>query len=97
MKGFRTLCLPVAAHVALVVVFLFSLFSAVPVSAADDPAALKRRIGQADYYLREFEKEVERQRGGEKAVWRNKQDALQRVQALKSEYPDDPERSGIST
>ena len=91
MKGFRSLCFPVAAHVALVVVFLFSLFAAVPVSAADDPAALKRRIGQADYYLREFEKEVERQRGGEKAVWRNKQDALQRVQALKSEYPDDPD------
>ena len=37
------------------------------------------RLGQANYYLVEFEKEVERQRGGEKAVWRNKKDALQRV------------------
>lgn len=47
-------------------------------------------IGHAEYYVREFEKEVERQRGGEKAVWRGKQDALSRIQALKLQYPDDP-------
>ena len=49
------------------------------------------RLGQANYYLAEFEKEVALQRGGEKAVWRNKKDALTRVQALKVEFPDDPE------
>lgn len=49
------------------------------------------RLGQANYYLVEFEKEVALQRGGEKAVWRNKKDALTRVQALKMEFPDDPE------
>ena len=71
---------------------LFALAAAAPFAhAVDDPAALKRRIGQAEFYVREFEKEVERQQGGEKAVWRNKQDALQRVQALKTEHPDDPD------
>lgn len=49
------------------------------------------RLGQANYYLVEFEKEVARQRGGEKAVWRNKRDALTRVQTLKVEFPDDPD------
>ena len=51
----------------------------------------KLRIRQADYYVREFEREVARQRGGEKMVWRAKNDALDRVQALKIEFPDDPE------
>lgn len=58
--------------------------------AADD-AALRRLVGQADYYVREFEKEVALQRGGEKMVWRSKKDALDRVQRLKVAYPDDPE------
>ena len=90
MKRIPSIRLRASAYAALAAVLLFPAIAA-PVSAADDPAALKRRIGQADYYLREFEKEVERQRGGEKAVWRNKQDALQRVQALKAEHPDDPD------
>ena len=51
-------------------------------------ASKEQLIGQAEYYLSEFEKEVARQRGGEKAVWRSKQDALSRVQALKEQYPD---------
>ena len=60
-------------------------------SAAGDEAQRRRLVGQADYYVREFEKEVARQRGGEKAVWRTKRDALERVQRLKTDYPDDPE------
>ena len=52
-------------------------------------ASKEQLIGQAEYYLSEFEKEVARQRGGEKAVWRSKQDALSRVQALKEQYLDD--------
>lgn len=51
----------------------------------------KKQLDFADYYLKEFEKEVARERGGEKSVWRNKREALSRVQALKTEFPDDPE------
>ena len=57
---------------------------------AGDEAALKRRIGYADYYVREFEKEVALQRGGEKMVWRNQRTALEKVRELKMEFPDDP-------
>ena len=56
-----------------------------------DVSRMKREIAQADYHLREFENEVARQRGGQKMVWRSKQDALMRVQALMQNYPDDPE------
>ena len=57
-----------------------------------DPAARKRmqEIGFAEYYVKEFENEVARQRGGDKWVWRNKNTALQKVQDLKMKYPDDP-------
>ena len=57
-----------------------------------DPAARKRmqEIGFAEYYVKEFENEVARQRGGDKWVWRNKNTALQKVQDLKLKYPDDP-------
>ena len=65
--------------------------TATAVAAAPDPAAVKRKIGMADYYVKEFEKEVERQKGGEKAVWRSKNDAVSRVKALKQEFPDDPD------
>ncbi|MBO4318656.1 MAG: hypothetical protein J5855_10355 [Mailhella sp.] len=58
---------------------------------SDDPSFIKRQIGYAEYYVREFEEEVARQRGGEKMVWRSKKDALDRVQQLKIDYPDDPE------
>lgn len=67
-----------------------ALVSAVLSVSAQAPGP-GHRLGQAKYYLVEFEKEVERQRGGEKAVWRNKRDALTRVQALKVEFPDDPD------
>ncbi len=71
---------------------LTGVFSA-PVWAApsDDPGYIKRQIGYADYYVKEFEQEVARQRGGEKMVWRSKEEALDRVQQLKIDYPDDPE------
>ena len=66
-----------------------AVLAAVPSSVQG--AGPGHRLGQANYYLVEFEKEVARQRGGEKAIWRNKKDALTRVQALKVEFPDDPE------
>ena len=55
----------------------------------DDERALARQIGYADHYVREFEQEVSRQRGGEKMVWRSKNDALTRVKELKEKYPND--------
>ena len=64
--------------------------AALAAAPAPDEAALQRRIGYADYYVREFEKEVALQRGGEKMVWRNQRTALEKVRELKVEYPDDP-------
>lgn len=62
------------------------------VLAAAAPAADKRQlISYADHYLREFEQEVARERGGEKAIWRSKNAALSRVQELHEKYPDDPQ------
>ncbi len=55
------------------------------------PSKATMRIRQADYYVKEFEQEVQRQRGGENRVYRSKKDALDRVQALKKEFPDDPD------
>ncbi len=56
-----------------------------------DAAQVSRQVKQAEYHVREFEKEVAQQRGGEKAVYRSKKAALDRVQKLKLDYPDDPE------
>lgn len=61
------------------------------VANARDEGAFRRQLGYADHYVKEFEQEVARQRGGEKMVWRSKRDALERVQRLKSDYPDDPD------
>lgn len=73
--------------------FLAALAACLALSGAPAPdtARVKRLVGQADYYVREFEREVALQRGGEKMVWRSKRDALDRVQKLKMEFPDDPE------
>ena len=57
---------------------------------APDPGRIKMLVEQADFYVKEFEKEVSLQRGGEKMVWRSKRDALERVQKLKQLYPNDP-------
>ena len=60
--------------------------------AVSAPAADKRQlISYAEHYLREFEQEVARERGGEKTIWRNKNDALRRVKELYEQYPDDPQ------
>ena len=69
---------------------------ALAAAPAQDEAALKRQIGYADYYVREFEKEVALQRGGEKMVWRNQRTALEKVRDLKVQYPDDPRVEGTS-
>ena len=51
---------------------------------------LDDRIKRADYCLVDFEKEVARQRGGEKVMWHYKTDALDRVKSLVQDAPDDP-------
>ena len=61
-------------------------FSAV----ADAQTAPKRDIGYAEYYLKEFEAEVKRAQGSANTMYRNKNEALSRVQALMKAYPDDP-------
>ena len=58
---------------------------------AVDSGTVQRQILQAEYHVREFEKEVELQKGGEKRVWRSKQDAVSRVRRLKEAYPDNPD------
>ena len=60
-------------------------------AAPSDDMQRRRLVGQADYYVKEFEREVSLQRGGEKMVWRSKKDALDRVQKLKVAYPTDPD------
>lgn len=50
---------------------------------------LSMRIGQADMYLKEFEKEVERAQGAS-GIFRSKEDALGRVMILNEYAPDDP-------
>ena len=69
-----------------------ALFAALPIygGEVDEERALVRQIGYAEHYVKEFENEVARQRGGEKWVWRTKNDALMRVQELKKKYPNDP-------
>ncbi len=54
-------------------------------------AQLRNQITQAEYHVKQFEAEVAQQRGGEKAVYRSKKTALDRVQKLKVEFPDDPD------
>lgn len=58
---------------------------------ANEASRLKTRLSQAEYHVREFEKEVEQARGGQKMVWRLKKPAMDRVQELKIAYPNDPD------
>lgn len=81
-----------AGLAAVPLILGLAAFTPDPCSAETvDYAKMKREIGQAEYYVREFEKEVALQHGGEKMVWRSKKDALTKVQALKEKYPDDPD------
>lgn len=58
---------------------------------AQPQAELNRLVGQAEFHVREFEREVREQRGGEKMIWRSKDAAMDRVRALKEKYPNDPQ------
>ncbi|MBE6410904.1 MAG: hypothetical protein E7034_09970, partial [Akkermansiaceae bacterium] len=52
--------------------------------------APKRDLGYTEYYLKEFEAEVKRAGGNANTLFRNKNEALSRVQALMKAYPQDP-------
>ncbi len=47
-------------------------------------------VDKANYFLKEFEKEVERARGASNTRFFNKKDALTRIRDLNEKYPDDP-------
>lgn len=91
MSGMKTSPRTLAALFAAV----SAMTSAPSLCAAADavqplsPEALTRQIGYAEYYLKEFEREVELQRGGVKSLWRNKNEALKRVQDVVKAAPDD--------
>lgn len=62
-------------------------FFASPAMAADAPFA---DVDKANYFLKEFEKEVERAQGAGNTRFFHKTDALTRIKKLNEEYPDDP-------
>lgn len=66
------------------------LFGAMPFAASAASLAPKNEVSRAEYYLREFEKEVSHQHGGAASHYRNKSDAVDRVKRLVQGYPDDP-------
>ena len=59
------------------------------ISAAAEKAP-PRELGYTEYYLKEFEAEVKRAGGNANTLFRNKNEALSRIQALMKAYPDDP-------
>ena len=60
---------------------------AAPAYAANAP---QMEIGKAEFYLKEFEKEVARAQGADMGRYYNKNEALTRIQNLAMAYPDDP-------
>ncbi len=64
------------------------LFCAGIGSAAEK--APQRDLGYTEYYLKEFEAEVKRAGGNANTLFRNKNEALSRIQSLMKAYPNDP-------
>ena len=59
-------------------------------ATADSGKASQKELGYTEYYLKEFEAEVKRAQGSANTMYRNKNEALSRVQTLVKNYPDDP-------
>ena len=57
---------------------------------AEPQQAPQKDVGFAEYYLKEFEAEVKRAKGSANTMYRNKNEALNRIQKLMQAYPDDP-------
>ncbi len=67
------------------------LFAALCSSVFAAPAtASKSELFRTEYFLKEFEAEVKRAQGSANTMYRNKTEALSRVQALMKAYPEDP-------
>lgn len=56
---------------------------------AEPQRAPKKDVDFANYYLKEFEAEVKRAGGNANTLFRNKNEALNRIQALMKAYPQD--------
>ena len=73
-----------------------SVFSILPLlvlsfsAVAAPQTASKKDVDFANYYLKEFEAEVKRAGGNANTLFRNKNEALNRVQSLMKVYPQDP-------
>ncbi|MBQ8707483.1 MAG: hypothetical protein IJ523_05300 [Succinivibrionaceae bacterium] len=67
--------------------FLSLTLAASSVLAAEAPFV---DVDKARYFLKEFEKEIERAHGASNTRYFHKQDALTRIKKLNQEYPDDP-------
>ena len=52
-------------------------------------SAPKKDVDFANYYLKEFEAEVKRAQGNANTMFRNKNEALNRIQTLMKAYPQD--------
>ncbi len=64
---------------------------ALSLSAVAAPQNAPRKdVGFAEYYLKEFEAEVKRAGGNANTLFRNKNEALNRIQNLMKAYPEDP-------
>lgn len=59
-------------------------------SFAAPAKASKKEVDFANYYLKEFEAEVKRAQGNANTLFRNKTEALNRIQSLMKRYPEDP-------
>lgn len=59
-------------------------------ATAAPQTAPQKDVGFADYYLKEFEAEVKRAGGNANTLFRNKNEALNRIQSLMKAYPQDP-------
>lgn len=73
--------------------YTFAILPLIALSCGISEAAEKapqRDLGYTEYYLKEFEAEVKRAQGSANTMFRNKNEALKRVQALMKAYPEDP-------
>ena len=69
-------------------IFLLLALGFSAVAAPEQPQ--KKDVDFANYYLKEFEAEVKRAQGSANTMFRNKNEALNRIQTLMKAYPEDP-------
>ena len=72
------------------ILLLLSLLALSFNAEAAAQTAPKKDVDFANYYLKEFEAEVKRAQGNANTLFRNKNEALNRIQTLMKAYPEDP-------